>query len=227
MEEQPYKILIVDERQDDIDEFKNTFELAKDFEVFGLDHIENDEELFHFIRENEIDAVAFDYKLKELHSSFTKNGDGYFNELLETFENFPTFILTNNVADAKAHQIDPFKIIDKEIISVDKDDEEQVNKAESLIENIRYLINNYRTTLQTKEDELAVLIAKQESGKHLTELEIQKMVELDDYLENSISKKLRVPSNWKSPTGLETLSNFLHKTEEVLEELKKINDCND
>lgn len=223
MEETPYRILIVDERADDIDEFKNMFELAKDFEVFGLDHLESDEDLFHFIRENEIDAVAIDFKLRELHSSFTKNGDTYLKELLDTFENFPTFILTNNVSDAKDHQIDPFKIIDKDVISVDMDDEEQQAAALELIDNIRYLINNYRAALESKENELATLIEKQNSGAALTETELQRMIELDNDLENSISKKLRIPSSWKSPTGLEKLSHFVEQTEEILEELKKIN----
>jgi DNA-binding NarL/FixJ family response regulator len=222
MEEVQYKILVVDERSDDIDEVKNMFELAKDFEVFGLDKLEHDDDLFDFIRENEIDAVAIDFKLKELHSSFTKNGDSYLRELLEVFENFPIFILTNNVNDAKSHQIDPFKIIDKDIVAVNMDDEDQEAKALELIDNIRYLINNYRSTLQAKEIELAMLIKKQNSAT-LNEDELQKMIELDNDLENSISKKLRIPSAWKSPTGLEKLSQFINKTQEIVDELKKLN----
>ncbi len=218
-----YRVLIVDERVDDIDQFKNMFDLVLDFEVFGLDKLDYDEYLFDFIRDNEIDAVAIDYKLRELQSSFTKNGDSYLNELLDNFENFPTFILTNNVNDAKAHQIDPFKIIDKDVIAVDLDNETQVAKATELIDNIRFLINNYRTNLEHKENELAGLISKQEKGEPLSEDDLQRMIELDNNLENSLSKRLRIPSTWKSPSGLEKLTNLVNQTEEILIELKKIN----
>jgi hypothetical protein len=199
------------------------FDLTTDFEVFGLDKLEHDEDLFNFIRENDIDAVAIDYKLRELHSSFTKNGDSYLNELLDNFENFPTFILTNNVIDAKAHQIDPFKIIDKNIIAVDVENEIQVANAADLIDNIRHLINNYRSNLEQKEKELADLITRQEKGEDLSEELLQRMVELDNDLENSLSKRLRIPGTWKSPSGLEKLTNLVKNTEEILNELKKIN----
>jgi hypothetical protein len=103
------------------------------------------------------------------------------------------------------------------------DNEEQVANAAILIENIRYLIVNYRSNLEQKENELSALIKRQEKGEQLTEEELQRMVDLDNDLENSLSKRLKIPATWKSPSGIEKLTNLVNNTEEILNELKKIN----
>jgi hypothetical protein len=224
MEEIKYKILIVDENDEQIDDFKTFIEsLSKDIEVSGLDTLSSDDELLEFINDNEIDAVAFDYKLKENNSAFIQNGDAYQMMLLDNFENFPTFIITNNAADSKSIKADPFKIIDKSVINYNSEKDEEVKEGVSLIEKIRQSIDSYRENIISYENELSSLIELQSSGKELSDEQIRKMIDLDSKLENSISKKSRIPKDWKSPAAIEEISTLVANSADILNELKKLN----
>jgi hypothetical protein len=224
MAEIKYKILIVDENQEQIDDFKNFIEsLSNDIAVLGLSALSYDNELLEFINENEIEAVAFDYKLKENNSSFDQNGDAYQNILLDNFENFPTFIITNNPADSKVMKTDPFKIIDKSIINYDADKDEEVQEGIGLIDKIRQSIDTYRENITSYEEELYTLIEKQSAGNDLDAAELKRMVDLDTRLENSVSKRSRIPKEWKSPAALEEITSMVANSVDILNELKKIN----
>lgn len=224
MDQTKYKILIVDENEEQIDDFKNFIEsLSNDFEVWGKSALADETELFEFINENEIEAVAFDYKLKENNSSFEQNGDAYQNMLLDNFENFPTFIITNNPADSKAMKTDPFKIIDKSIINYDAEKDIELQEAILLVDKIRQSIDTYKENIASYEDELYQLIEIQNSGEELSKDQIKRMVDLDSKLENSISKKSRIPKEWKSPAAMEEIVSMVSNSEDILAELKKLN----
>lgn len=221
-----YKILIVDENPDQIEEFYSFFDTIgnNEFEVFRIDKLENDEDLLSFINSNEIDSVAFDYKLMENNSvSFSQNGDAYQSMLLEHFENFPTFIITNNSNDSKYMNADPFKIISKEIILFNSDIPEQKQEALGLVDKIKLSIQKYKENLSAIEDELYALVERQNNGEDLPEDDVKKMVELDNKLENSISKKSKIPSEWKNPAGIKVLTDLVASSNDILNELKKIN----
>ena len=225
MSEINYTILIVDENEEQIDDFKNFIEsLSNDILVFGLSALADDNELLQFVIENEIEAVAFDYKLKENNSSFEQNGDAYQTVLLENFENFPTFIITNNPADSKSMRTDPFKIIDKSIVNYDSERPEQLQEAALLIDKIRQSIDTYKDNIATWEEELFQLIEMQNAGKELSDTQLKKMVDLDSRLENSISKKSKIPKDWKSPAAMQEIVNMVSNSEDILSELKKLND---
>lgn len=226
MENSKYKILIVDENQEQIDDFATFFETAgvNDFEIVSLNALENDDELIDFVIDEEVNAVAFDYKLKENNSTFEKNGDAYQNVLLSTFENFPTFIITNNSADSKSMNTDPFKVIDKRIIYFNSEDEEQTLEAKELINKIRLSIDKYQENLQSFEEEMYSLIEKQNKGEELDDTEIARMIDLDSKLENSISKRSGIPKDWKSPAGIDAINNLVNASQEILAELKKLNE---
>ncbi len=225
MKKEKYKVLIVDENQEQIDDFINFFEPIEDFEVIPLNTLNDESELFEIIIDNEIDAVAFDYKLKENNSTFEKNGDAYQTDLLDNFENFPTFIITNNAADSKAMHTDPFKVIDKRIINFDSENEEQKIEAQELVEKVRLSIEKYKENLAAYEEELLQLIDRQNKGASLEKDEIYRMIELDTKLENSISKKSSIPKDWKSPAGLDAIKQLVENSQNILIQLKKINNA--
>lgn len=222
--EPKYKILIVDEIEEQIEEFKTYFEnMGGEFEVFSLSELNDENDLFKLIRDKEIDSVAFDYKLMEHNSvKFSKNGDEYLKLILDHFENFPSFIVTNNANDSRYMSTDPFKIISKELIFFDTEDEDQTKMAKELLDKIKESIDKYKTNLTNLEDELHKLIDEQLAGKELTEKQLRRMVELDAKLENSISKKNTIAKEWKSPGAIEKLSDLLSRSESILSELKKI-----
>lgn len=225
MEDIKYNILIVDENQDQIDEFISFFEvITNDFKVFSINRLAEDEELFEFIYDNEIDMVAFDYKLMESSpDAFSQNGDIYQGLLLDQFENFPTFIITNNSGDSVYMKADPFKIISKEVILYNPENNEQKDEAIRLVEKISQTINKYKQGLAQDEEELLNLICKQNGDEQLTDIELKRMVILDNKLENSISKKSKIPTDWKSPAGLNAILDLVNKSDNILAELKKLN----
>jgi hypothetical protein len=228
-----YRILIVDENKDQIEEFESFFDTisslkldeSRSFVIHNLTNLENENELFEYIISNEIDCVAFDYKLMENNSSFSHQGDVYQNQLLEHFEDYPTFIITNNADDYKIMNADPFKIISKKLINFNSDNKEEEKDAFELIKKISQLIDRYNENLIKIEDEFSELINKQKNGVELSEIELNRMIELDSKLENSISKKSKIPRDWKSPSGVDAIVNLVSKSENILNELKKINNA--
>jgi hypothetical protein len=226
-----YKILIIDENKDQAEEFEIFFDnVTKSgelqnlkFDSFILTTIENENNLYDYIIKNEIDCVAFDYKLMENNSSFSQQGDIYQIHLLEHFEDFPTFIITNNADDYKIINADPFRIISKKIINFNTDNKEELNEALNLIDKICQLIDRYKVNIQIAENEFYELVTRQNNNEKLDENELSRIVELDSKLENSISKKSKIPKGWKSPSGIEAISNLLLNSESILQELKKLN----
>jgi hypothetical protein len=224
MQVRKYTILIVDENDEQIDDFKNFIEsLSNEIDVVGINSLKDDDELINIVNETEADAVAFDYKLKEGNSAFVQNGDAYLNILLDNFENFPTFIITNNTADSKSMKADPFKIIDKSVVHFDPENDAEVHEGAELIQKITQSIDTYRENITSYENELYELIQKQSAGLKLSEEELIRMVDLDTNLENSISKRSKIPKEWKSPAAIEEIVSLVTKSAQILDELKRIN----
>ncbi len=224
-----YKILVVDENSDQIEGFETFLDNIKQqgltdktFEVFGLTSISDEGELFQFIISNEIDCVAFDYKLMENNSSFSQQGDVFQMHLLEHFEEFPTFIITNNADDYKLMKADPFKIISKAIINFNSDNKDEVNQAIKTINNISQLIDRYKENLKSNEDAFFELTDRQSKGEKLNDKDLARLVDLDTKLESSISKKSKLPKDWKSPADIDNLTKLVSETEGILNELKKL-----
>lgn len=225
MNEINYKILLVDENEEQIDDFKTFIEsLSGNISVVGISSIKCENDLWDIVIQEEIDAVAFDYKLKENDSTFLQNGDAYQNQLLENFENFPTFIITNNAADSKTMKSDPFKIIDKGIIYYNAENATETAVGRNLIEKIKQSIDTYRENIASYEDELYTLIERQASGAQLSENDLNRMIDLDTKLENSISKKSRIPKEWKSPASIQEIISLVSLSSEILTDLKKLNE---
>ncbi|CAN2046097.1 hypothetical protein GMMP13_250028 [Candidatus Magnetomoraceae bacterium gMMP-13] len=77
MEKTKYKLGILDEYQDDIDDFLLFFE--NDFEVEIIELSENQDEIIKKILEANLDAIAIDYKLMEHNTKIGFNGDVIYN----------------------------------------------------------------------------------------------------------------------------------------------------
>jgi len=96
------------------------------------------------------------------------------------------------------------------------------DEKQTLLKRIRIRIDNYRKRLDESEEELLNLIEKNDR-EGLSAWEEDRMIELDNFLEKSVSKKDKIPSAWKRPDGLETLNELVRKTGELLKEMKKEN----
>lgn len=223
-----YKILFIDENSDQIESFEHFFENIKQyvpdehFEILGLTMLESIDELLSLIIDKEIDCVAFDYKLMENNSSFEQQGDMYQRDLLEHFSDFPTIILTNNIDDSDKIHSDPFKIVSKEIINFDSDDQEQLNTAIDLVNKICHLITNYREIIDSTESKLLELMKKYHTGVPFTTEESKYLLDLDSKMENFLGKKFNIPQTLKNDIILDRMNLLLDKSEAILNKLKNI-----
>ncbi len=209
-----YKLGIIDESEDDRMSTLSFFE--DDFECFEISlEVDSSDEIIQQILDNNLDAVAIDYKLID-HPRLGFNGNFLFNKLMDEKYNFPAFILTNLVPEASNENIDDFRIISKRAIHPESDE------GKELTQKLKNYISKYYKEIEDKEEELFELIQK-EQNEGLNDIEREKVIELDDFLEHSISNKSKIPSGWKRPEGFSQLKNLVSKTDELLNELKKRN----
>lgn len=211
MNEIKFKLGIIDEYQDDIDDFKIFFE--NDFNIVEIELKNSVEEIINSIIQAEIDAVAIDYKLTEHNREIAFNGNEIFNYLVDKLYKFPAFILTNYVPDASKSDIsDEFKIISKRWMKVGADE------GNELIEKIKNSIIKYKQLVDDSEKELLNLIKKKKNNK-LTAKEEERLIELDSFLETVIDKKSSVPKQWKEQKN--EISKLIELAEKILKKEEK------
>lgn len=184
------------------------------FELAEIPLLDEPEEIVAFIIENHIDAIAIDYKLQEENPEIPYNGDELFHVVTETMHTYPAFILTNYPDDAEKRRIDQFRIIDKGCMKSDSKD------GATLIKRVKNQISNYHAELKEKEEELVKLLKRQQKGK-LSINEIDRISELDDFLEKSLYDMKKMPKRLKSPDALEEIRKLNDLAEKTLKEIRK------
>lgn len=207
-----YRLGIIDESEKDrtksIAFFDDYFECVE----LSLD-VESEDELINQVIENQLDAVAIDYKLVD-HPNLDFNGNIVLKKLMDERYNFPAFILTNLVPDASEEYIDDFRIISKRAINPES------IEGKELIQKLNNNISKYYKDIENKEDELFALIQKEQS-EELSDQERDRLIELDDFLEHSFCQKSKIPKGWKNPKGYEEIERFAMLAEEILKEIKE------
>jgi hypothetical protein len=211
---QKYRLGIIDESEKDRTKSLAFFEDDFDCIEISLD-VDNEDELISQVIENKLDAVAIDYKLID-HPRLDFNGNIVLKKIMDEKFGFPAFILTNLVPDASDEDVDDFRIISKRAVNPESPE------GEELIKKLKNYIIKYNKELEEKEVELFNLIQKEQSTG-LNDIERERVIELDNFLEHSISNKSKIPSGWKKPEGFNQLKKLVSKTDELLNELKKRN----
>jgi hypothetical protein len=214
-----YRLGIIDETEKDriksIAHFQDNS--IYNFECVELSlEVDSEDEIIEQIIEQKLDCVAIDYKLID-HPRLSFNGNLVLNKLLSEKHKFPAFILTNLVPDASQENIDDFRIISKRAINPESPE------GEELIRKLKNYTDKYYKRITESEDELYYLIEK-ELKEELNDIDRDRMIKLDDFLEHSLSAKSKIPSGWKRPSGFEDISKMTKLAEEILKEIKSDNE---
>lgn len=218
-----YKIVFIDEQQDDIDAFKDYVDetnTKKKFEVLAEYPREELDEMIDVIFSLNPDAVVVDYMLNEYKETIKYNvpynGVDLVEEIRTMREGFPCFVMTAFDDDAIKEIADVNMVYIKGILH---GSEKELNAKANFLERVESQINHYKTKLADAEARLLELIEIRKKGNATIEDE-QKMIELDQFLERSIDKKSSIPEEFKSLSNAKRLEDILSKVDELLQKVK-------
>lgn len=212
-----YTLGILDEEIEQIDTIEAAFEDV--FNIVKIEYAKSIEDLIDIIKSEKIDVLSIDYKLKDHNKGFEFNGDYFFNELLEKFGEFPAFVLTQNVLNAKkeSKKINPRFIVDKEEIHSFLNPDNKVEKKK-FVEDLIYEIEIHQNKIQEDINELKALESLLEKGEKLGDKE-NRYIELNNKLSKSLSGYDALPQKYFSEGTNERLDLIIKQTEELLKKL--------
>ena len=213
-----FRILFIDEDQEDINAFKDYIEkkdVNLEFEVITQYPLEDLGKMVDQIISLHVDAVVTDHMLNDIKTNIDYNipynGVQLVHSLSQKRERFPCFILTYFEDKAVAQSTDVNLVYTKGILyDSEKDTEAKVN----FLDRIKNQIIHYRKTIEDSENRLLELIAKREADG-LNAHEEDEMICLDTFIEKSLDKKSILPSTAKEMKASDSLSELLKKVDEL------------
>lgn len=214
-----YKILYIDESQDDIDDFLDYLESkdsSKKFKVESLFPEPTLDEMIEVIFDEKSDAIVVDFKLNDLKNSINYNvpytGVELAERVLEIKKDFPCFVITSFDNDAIRVSKDVKLVYFKGILH---GDEERTEAKANFIDKIENQILHYRQDIDSAKRELNILEEKAKSLR-LNSVEEARIVELDTFLEAVTNQKSMIPEQLKSYENLERLYKLIDNTDQLL-----------
>jgi hypothetical protein len=212
-----YTLGILDEETNELDLIETCFE--SNFKIVKIPTIESIDQLIDLIKSEKIDALTIDYKLKENSSLIPFNGDYFFKEIYDKFGNFPAFVLTQDVNNAKkeSKKINPRFIVDKSKIHSFIDPRNLTEKTEFINELILE-IEVHQNSIAEDINELKELEEKLERGESLDEKE-NRYLELNNRLSKSISGYDSISNKYFTKDTIERLDKLIERTEAMLKKL--------
>jgi hypothetical protein len=213
-----YKLGIFDEEVDQIELIEECFN--DDFKIVKISYVSNIDDLISIIKSEKIDVLSIDYKLKDHNSGIFFNGDYFFNELWDRFGDFPVFVLTQDVDNAKkeSKKINPRFIVDKSEIHSFLDPINEVKKKK-FVEELILEIQIHQNKIEEDIAELKELEAIFEKMKDLGSRE-NRYIELNNKLSKSISGYDALPHTYFSKATNDRLDSLIMQTEKLLKKLK-------
>ncbi len=212
-----YTLGVLDEEAEQIETIEAIFEDV--FKIVKIEFASSIEELMDIIKSEKIDVLSIDYKLKDHNSGFPFNGDYFFNELWDKFGDFPAFVLTQDVDNAKkeSKKINPRFVVDKEQIYSYINPDYAANKKK-FVEELILEIEVHQNKIEEDIAELKTLEVLIENGEKLVDKE-NRYIELNNKLSKSISGYDAIPQKYFSEGTNERLDFLIKQTEELLKKL--------
>lgn len=219
-----YKLLYIDEDQDQIENFQNYIDDTNTNNIFNvipqLPLVDMEEMIEKIISINP-DVIVCDFLLNEnigaLGYNVPYNGVELVEEFLTVRHKFPCFVLTAKDKDAVSDSEDVNLIYTKSLMSTEVGDTKaKVKFTDRLINQIEH----YRARIKNTQEELTKLLEFRKNGN--TDFEVEKrIIELDDILEKSIDAAHSIPSEFKAFSNTQRLDSILNKVDELLKKLNE------
>jgi len=207
MAKQKFKIAYIDDDASNVRTFQRF--ASDNFDVVKITLKKNIDTVVNDIFKEKVNAVVIDYDLRDQNSRINYQGSDIFEKINNRLNDFPAFILTSHVGDAEEKTLDVNAIYDRDLI----DD----NQENIFLKRIRRQITNYLNKIEESESELKKL--RKIKKPNLAQEE--KIIELDNYLEKSLSKGSQLPNSLKKTTDIQKLSKLISETEKLIAEIKK------
>ena len=222
-----FRILFIDEEQDDIDAFKDYIEekdVDSEFEIITQYPLGSLDEMIDQIISLHVDAVVTDYMLNEIKTSIDYNipynGVQLIQVFLEERERFPCFVLTSFDDKAVDQSTDVNIVYIKGILH---DSEKDTKAKANFLDRLKNQIIHYQKTIEDSENRLLELIKKQEADG-LNAPEEDEMIYLDSFIEKSLDKRSILPTKAKVMKESDSISELLKKVDELTKKIDKGNE---
>jgi hypothetical protein len=218
-----YKILFIDEQQEDIDQFKDYVDATSKpgtVEVVAEYPLESLEEMIDEIFKSGPDAVITDFMLNDYKEHVTYNvpynGVQLVRELTSIREGFPCFVITS-FDDQAVNESDDVNIVYiKDILhNAERDTKAKAN----FLERVEIQIENYKSKIQDAEEELLRLVELRNSGKANMDDESE-IIRLDHLLEVTTDKKHSIPEEYKTLSNNKRLEELMSKVDELITKIE-------
>ena len=217
-----YRILFIDEEQDDIDHFKNYVEekdLEGVFEVISIYPLEELDDTVQEVMSLHVDAVVTDFMLNEIKENIKYNvpfnGIDLVRKISDEREDFPCFVMTSFDDDAVGQSEDVNIVYIKGILH---GTEKETKAKANFLDRVKNQILHYRTKIENAEKRLLELIEKRKKEK-LDASEEDEMIHLDGLIEKSLDKTSKIPQIARGTKESESLSELLSKVDELTKKL--------
>lgn len=203
------RIAYVDEFDEDISAFLRY--ATDEFEVIPIKPMEDIEELIDTIISVKVEALIVDFDLTDKDPSIHYMGNEVIENFLKERHDFPVFVLT--AYDERA-------IDDGKDVNIVYEKKLMFEKDPKFKEKVRKQIEKYKKKLKEAEVRLLQLQEKNKT-EGLTYDEEQELIDLDDFIEKSLSKRNLTPKELKTLTNEKMLSEILEKADLMLKAISK------
>lgn len=219
-----YKLLYIDEDQEQIENFLNYIDDTNSNSIFNVITrlpLGSKEEMIDEIFKINPDVIVSDFLLNENIGSLGYNVPYDGVELMEDFlsirHRFPCFVLTAKDKDAISDSEDVNLIYTKSLITSEiEDTKAKVKFTDRLVKQIEH----YKNRIENSKKELAELIEIRKKEEADISIE-NRIIELDDFLEKTIDGKSVIPAEFKTLTNSNKLDSILNKVDQLLKKLEE------
>lgn len=221
-----YKLVYIDEQQDDADEFKDFIELKDPQSLFEVEHLypaATLEDMLANIIDEAPDAVISDFQLnehiKEIGYNVPYNGMELVKRFLEIRDSFPCFVMTSFAAQAATASEDVNIVYIKGILKAhgNNNDPKDIN----FLERIKIQVDHYKNRIESAEVRLEeLLILNDQSPLDINQE--KELITLDSFLEASVDNRTGrvVPEDLKFVSNTHKLSELLVKVDALISGIK-------